>query len=65
LIWFAWNSTIFCATPFLQSAPIVPVSAKTGAGLVELKQALVEQARQVIGKDSAALFVADRSWRSR
>src|SRR5258706_11060273 len=46
----------FLRNSFLQGAPIVPVSAKTGAGLVELKQALVEQARQVIGKDSGRAF---------
>src|SRR5437763_4154971 len=37
---------------FLENAPIVPVSVRSGEGLTELKQALVEQARQVTGKDS-------------
>ena len=46
----------FLRNSFLQGAPIVPVSAKTGAGLVELKQALVEQARLVAGKDSRRAF---------
>ena len=41
----------FLRGSFLEGAPIVPVSAKTGEGLVELRQALVEQARQVAGKD--------------
>jgi len=36
---------------FLQGVPILPVSAKTKAGLAELKKALVEQAQQVPGKD--------------
>ncbi len=46
----------FLRNSFLQGAPIVPVSARTGAGLVELKQALVDQARQVTGKDSRRAF---------
>ncbi len=46
----------FLRNSFLQGAPIVPVSAKTGDGLVELKQALVDQARQVTGKDSSRAF---------
>src|SRR5947207_336271 len=41
---------------FLEKAPIVPVSAKSGQGLTELKRALVEQARQVTGKDSRRDF---------
>src|SRR5882757_7694082 len=41
----------FLRNSFLQGAPIVPVSAKTGAGLVELKQA-----RLVSGKDSSRAF---------
>src|SRR6266581_1256880 len=41
---------------FLEKAPIVPVSAKSGEGLTELKQALVEQARKVAGKDSRRNF---------
>jgi len=41
---------------FLENAPIVPVSVRSGEGLTELKQALVEQARQVTGKDSRRDF---------
>ena len=41
----------FLRGSFLEKSPIVPVSAKTGAGLGELKQSLVQQARQVAGKD--------------
>ena len=46
----------FLRGSFLETAPIVPVSCKTGAGLRELKQALVEQARQVAGKDAQRDF---------
>jgi selenocysteine-specific elongation factor len=46
----------FLRGSFLENAPIVPVSRKTGAGLAELKQALVEQARQVAGKDARRDF---------
>src|SRR6202162_2030787 len=42
----------FLRGSFLENASIVPVSAKTRSGLNELKQALVEQARKVAGKDS-------------
>src|SRR5216684_3770070 len=41
---------------FLERAPIVPVSAKTGAGLPELKKALLEVAREVPGKDAVRYF---------
>ena len=41
---------------FLEGVPIVPVSAKTQAGLHELKQALLAAARQVPGKNSARYF---------
>jgi selenocysteine-specific elongation factor len=41
---------------FLQDAPILPVSAKTNAGLAELKKALVEQAQQLSGKDGRRDF---------
>jgi selenocysteine-specific elongation factor len=41
----------FLRGSFLEGAPILPVSGKTGAGLPELKKVLVEQARQVAGKD--------------
>jgi len=46
----------FLQRSFLENAPIVPVSAKTGKGLTELKQALVTQAQQVAGKDSRRDF---------
>jgi selenocysteine-specific elongation factor len=46
----------FLRGSFLENAPIVPVSAKTGAGLPELKQALVAQARQIVGKDARRDF---------
>ena len=41
---------------FLEKAPIVPVSAKTGAGLDELKSALVRSAAEVPIKDTAQSF---------
>ncbi len=41
---------------FLENAPIVPVSAKTQAGLPELKQALSAVAQQVAGKDRSQYF---------
>ena len=44
----------FVKGSFLEGAPILPVSAKTGAGLAELKKALQERSRKNHGK-------ADRS----
>ena len=41
---------------FLEHAPIVPVSAKTGAGVAELKKALREAANEVPGKDATRYF---------
>ena len=41
---------------FLEAAPIVPVSAKTGAGIAELKKALLAMSDEVSGKDSAHYF---------
>jgi selenocysteine-specific elongation factor len=41
---------------FLERAPIVPVSAKTGAGLAELRKALHAAAEEVSGKDAARYF---------
>jgi len=41
---------------FLERAPIVPISAKTGAGLVELKTALHNAGSEVAGKDAARYF---------
>jgi selenocysteine-specific elongation factor len=46
----------FLRGSFLERAPIVPVSAKTGAGLAELKQALRNAAAEVRGKDSSRYF---------
>ena len=46
----------FLRGSFLERAPIVPVSAKTGAGLTELKQALRNAAAEVQRKDSARYF---------
>jgi len=41
---------------FLEGAPILPVSARTRAGLPELKQALLAAAQQAAGKDIARYF---------
>jgi selenocysteine-specific elongation factor len=41
---------------FLESAPIVPVSAKTRAGLAELTQALLAVSAEVRGKDASQHF---------
>jgi len=41
---------------FLEAAPIIPVSAKTQAGLTELKQALLAAAEQSAGRDVARYF---------
>ena len=41
---------------FLESAPILPISSKTGAGVAELKEQLVLAADSVQGKDSAGMF---------
>jgi selenocysteine-specific elongation factor len=41
---------------FLEQAPVVPVSAKTGAGLAELKKALHDVAMEIPGKDTARYF---------
>jgi selenocysteine-specific elongation factor len=46
----------FLRGSFLERAPIVAVSAKTGAGLAELKKALHDVAREVPGKDAARYF---------
>jgi selenocysteine-specific elongation factor len=46
----------FLRGSFLEHAPIVPVSAKTGAGLAELKRALSEAAANASGKDAARYF---------
>ncbi|HEY2821196.1 MAG TPA: selenocysteine-specific translation elongation factor [Candidatus Acidoferrum sp.] len=41
---------------FLENAPIVPVSAKTGAGLIDLKRELRAAALQAAGKDASRPF---------
>jgi len=46
----------FVKGTFLQDAPILEVSAKTGQGLAELKTALQEAAREVRAKDSGRYF---------
>src|SRR5580700_4011476 len=46
----------FLRGSFLERAPIVPVSPKTGAGLAELKHALRNAANEVHGKDAARYF---------
>jgi selenocysteine-specific elongation factor len=46
----------FLCGSFLQGAPILAVSTKTGVGLPELKQALVAQAQQFPGKDAQRDF---------
>jgi len=49
---------------FLEQAPIVVVSSKTGAGLAELKAALVREGNLAVGKDSRGLvrLPIDRSF---
>jgi selenocysteine-specific elongation factor len=46
----------FLRGSFLEKAPLVPVSAKTRAGLSELKKALSEAAANASAKDSARYF---------
>jgi selenocysteine-specific elongation factor len=46
----------FLRGSFLEKAPLVPVSAKTGTGLGELKKALSEAAANASAKDSARYF---------
>jgi selenocysteine-specific elongation factor len=46
----------FVRGSFLQGAPIVPVSAKTGAGLAELRAALAHVAAQVPPRDERNYF---------
>jgi selenocysteine-specific elongation factor len=41
---------------FLERAPLVSVSAKTGAGLADLKKALYDVAAEIPGKDAARYF---------
>src|SRR6266705_1853536 len=46
----------FLRGSFLEKAPVVPVSAKTGAGLGELKKALIDAAANAAAKDAARYF---------
>jgi selenocysteine-specific elongation factor len=46
----------FLRGSFLENAPIVPVSARTGAGLGELKKALSDAAANASAKDAARYF---------
>jgi selenocysteine-specific elongation factor len=46
----------FLRGSFLEKSPIVPVSAKTGDGLTQLKRSLVDQALKLAGKDSRRDF---------
>ena len=46
----------FLRGSFLERAPLVPVSAKTGAGLAELKKALSDAAAESRVKDAARYF---------
>ena len=46
----------FLRDSFLEGAPIVAVSARTGQGLDELKSTLLQQAEQISGKDAQRDF---------
>ncbi len=46
----------FVKGSFLAAAPILPVSAKTGAGIAELKAALVQAARELSARDTLRYF---------
>lgn len=46
----------FVQRTFLEGAPVLPVSAKTGAGLAELKRALHAAAQEIPEKDSERYF---------
>jgi selenocysteine-specific elongation factor len=46
----------FVKGSFLEGAPILPVSARTGAGLPELKRALSAEAQKIIGKQAERYF---------
>src|SRR5579863_10680181 len=46
----------FLRDSFLEGAPIVAVSARTGRGLDELKSTLLQQAEQISGKDAQRDF---------
>ena len=46
----------FVAGSFLEGAPIVPLSSRTGAGLDDLKRELARAARDAAGRDAAGLL---------
>ena len=46
----------FAKETFLENAPIIPFSAKTGKGLEEIKQAVEDISRQVMEKDQGGVF---------
>jgi selenocysteine-specific elongation factor len=46
----------FVKTSFLEGAPILPVSAKTGAGIADLKKALQEAAQETAEKQTERYF---------
>jgi len=46
----------FLRGSFLEKAPLVPVSAKTGAGLVELRKALGDARNKRVGKRCGAIL---------
>jgi selenocysteine-specific elongation factor len=46
----------FVKGSFLDGAPILPVSAKSGQGLAELKKVLQDAAREVAGKEGSQYF---------
>lgn len=46
----------FLRGSFLEKAPLIPVSAKTGAGLGELKRALQQAASSTVTKDAVRYF---------
>src|SRR5260370_40499790 len=54
----------FVAGSFLEGAPVIPVSATTGAGLADLRAALIATASRLTVKDSSrhARLPADRSF---
>jgi selenocysteine-specific elongation factor len=46
----------FVKGSFLENAPVLPVSAKTGAGLAELRAALQNEARKIVEKQTLHYF---------
>jgi selenocysteine-specific elongation factor len=46
----------YVAGSFLEGAPVVPVSSRTGAGLDDLKRELARAARDTAGRDAAGLL---------